>query len=234
MNLRNVAAALSLAVAAWLAMAGGVHAQDAVSADREPRHRVKLENEYVRIIDVEVPAGDATLYHTHSLDYPYVMVTDALLKNDVPGKPTVDLKITHGLIGYYRASQGAYTHRFVNAGTGTFRAIGIELLKPSPSSVQVVSPLADAAGYKTVLDNERVRGYLLSLEPGQSVGPVTLAGPGIRVVLTGGRIEQKGKDGKAATLDLTPAQFAWRDRTSAQSLTNVGNSKVELVEFELK
>jgi len=234
MSLRSIAALVTLGVAGWLVIAATADSQDAVPASEEPRHRVKLQNEYVRIIDVEVPAGDATLYHTHSLDYPYVMVTDALLKNDVPGKPTVDLKITRGLIGYYRASQGAYTHRFVNAGSGTFRAIGIELLKPAPSSVQVVSPLADAAGYKTVLDNERVRGYLVSLEPGQSVGPVTLGGPGIRVVLTGGKIEQKGADGKVATLDLAPAQFAWRENTSAQSLTNVGDSKVEIVEFELK
>jgi len=232
--MRNIAALVMLGVAGWLVIAATANAQDAVPANEEPRHRVKLQNEYVRIIDVEVPAGDATLYHTHSLDYPYVMVTDALLKNDVPGRSTVDLKITRGLIGYYRASQGAYTHRFVNAGSGTFRTIGIELLKPAPSSVQVVSPLADAAGYKTVLDNERVRGYLVSLEPGQSVGPVTLGGPGIRVVLTGGKIEQRGADGKVATLDLAPAQFAWRDNTSAQSLTNVGGSKVEIVEFELK
>ena len=234
MSLRNVVVLVPLVVSGWLIIAATAKAQDAVPANQEPRHRVKLQNEYVRIIDVEVPAGDATLYHTHSLDYPYVMVTDALLKNDVPGKPTVDLKITQGLIGYYRASQGAYTHRFVNAGSGTFRAIGIELLKPAPSSVQVVSPLPDVAGYKTVLDNERVRGYLVSLEPGQSVGPVTLAGPGIRVVLTGGKVEQKGVDGKVATLDLTPAQFAWRESTAAQSLTNVGGSKVEIVEFELK
>jgi len=41
-------------------------------------------------------------------------------------------------------------------------------------------------------------------------------------------------DGKVATLDLTPAQFAWRESTAAQSLTNVGGSKVEIVEFELK
>ena len=234
MSLRNFLAVVSMMAAAWLPGSPCAHAQDAVPANQEPRHRVKLENEYVRIIDVEVPAGDATLFHTHSLDYPYVMVTDALLKNEVPGKPASDLRITRGLIGYYRASQGAYTHRFVNAGAGTFRAIGIELLKPAPSSAQVVTPLAGNTGYATVLDNERVRGYLVTLQPGQSVGPVTLAGPGIRVVLTGGKVEQKGEDGKAATLELTPAQFAWRSNTSALSLTNVGSSNVEIVEFELK
>ena len=67
---------------------GPVYAEDeAIPAQQEPRHRPKLENEYVRVLDVEIPAGYQTLFHTHALNYTYLMVNAALLRNEVPGKP---------------------------------------------------------------------------------------------------------------------------------------------------
>jgi hypothetical protein len=204
-----------------------------VPAPEEPHHRPKFQNGYVRILDVEIAQDDATFFHTHSLDYPYVMVTGVTLLNQVPGGQPGEVKIERGLIGFYRASQGAYTHRFTNLGPGTFRAIGIELLRPAAAGNAVVTPLADATGYRTVLDNDRVRGYLLKLEPGQSAGPVRLSGPGIRVVLGGGELSQT-TGSSAAALKLEPAQFAWRAQPETLTLKNTGDTSVELVEFELK
>jgi hypothetical protein len=217
-------------VAAW-AWAGAE--EQVVPAREEPRHRPKLENQHVRVLDVEIPQGDATLFHEHSLDYPYVMVTGVTLLNQLPGKEPGEVKIQRGLVGYYRASQGAYAHRFTNLGPGAFRAIGIELLQPAAAGNAVATPLPESTGYRTVLDNERVRGYLLKLVPGQSAGPVTLAGPGIRVVLGGGAIAETS--GSATrTLELAPAQFAWRARPETLKVENTGSTTVELVEFELK
>ncbi|HKS41181.1 MAG TPA: hypothetical protein VJX74_11275 [Blastocatellia bacterium] len=42
--------------------------QTAVMVLNEPRHHVKFENEYVRVIDASMPLGDTTLFHTHPLD----------------------------------------------------------------------------------------------------------------------------------------------------------------------
>jgi len=212
----------------------GAGAEDKiVPAQEEPHHRPKFQNEYVRVLDVAIDQEDATLFHTHSLDYPYVMVTGVTLLNQVPGGQPGEVKIQRGLIGYYRASQGAYTHRFTNRGPGTFRAIGIELVRPAAAGNAVVTPLSDATGYRTVLDNDRLRGYLLKLEPGQSTGPVTLSGPGIRVVLGGGEIEQGGGAASGA-LKLEPGQFVWRARPETMTVKNTGSTTVELVEFELK
>src|SRR6185436_310601 len=100
--------------------------------------------------DVEIPAGYQTLFHTHDLNYAYLMLNSALLLNEVMGKPgTVEIKIPAGLVGYYRASEGAYTHRFTNMGAGVFRAIGIELLRSAPSPL-VAPPLPADSGYVTV------------------------------------------------------------------------------------
>jgi len=45
-----------------------VAAQAPVPLSGEPRHHLKFENQYVRVFDVLVPPGDATLFHTHSND----------------------------------------------------------------------------------------------------------------------------------------------------------------------
>ena len=206
----------------------------AVLAKDEPRHRLKLENEYVRVLDIEIPPGDQTLFHTHDLDYAYLMVNNALLRNEVMGQPgSAELKITAGLVGYYRANAGAYTHRFTNIGSEPFRAIGIELLRPGPSP-DVTAPLPDSSGYVAVLDNERVRAYRLVLEPGQSTSMVAVPGPGVRVAATAGRVLQQPAGAEPVELELVPGRFEFRARPVTRSLKNVGDARVEIYEFELR
>lgn len=223
------------------AVSGPLPAQDEVALDKvvpanqEPRHVVKLENEWVRVIDVEIPEGEQTLFHTHSLDYPYVLITSVTLFNQVYGQEPKDVKMEAGFIGYYRAStQGEYTHRFINRGPGTFRAIGIELLKPLQPSARVVAPLPAASGMETVLDNERVRAYRLRLAPGQSAGPLTIAGPSIRIAMGEGRITETVEGRYDAVFELAPAQFVFRPQDTTTTITNSGDREIELVEFVLK
>lgn len=221
------AIACSTATLAWAQ-------EQAIPAKEEPRHRPKLENDYVRVLDVEIPPGDQTLFHTHDLNYAFLMVNRALLLNEVPGKPgKTENKIPARLVGYYRASEGAYTHRFTNIGDEMFRAIGIELLRAAPSP-DVTPALPASSGYVTVLDNERVRTYKIVLEPGQSLAAATLGGTGVRVAGSAGKLLQEVSGAPPRTLDLTPAQFEFRAAPVTQVLKNVGDTRVEVYEFELK
>ena len=224
-----LAAALALApLAATLAQ------DDVVPADKEPRHVPKLVNEWVRVVDVEIPEGEQTLYHRHSLDYPYVLVTSVTLYNQIYGQEPKDVKMEAGFVGYYNAaSKGAYTHRFINRGPGAFRAIGIELLKPMQISPAVPPPLPSLSGAEIVLDNERVGAYRIKLAPGASSGPLSIPGPSIRVAMGEGRITEKIGDDSTTTA-LLPAQFLFRDQAVETTVTNIGDKPVELVEFVLK
>jgi hypothetical protein len=214
--------------------AGAAYAQDeVVPANQEPRHRVKAENEVVRVVDVEIPPGYRTLMHAHAMNYAFLMVSGARLRNEMPGKPAADIDIPAGMVGYYNASQGAYVHRFTNIGESVFRAIGIELLR-SAASPDVTTPRDGGTGYVTVLDNERVRAYRLVLKPGESTGLVRFAPRTIRVAGTAAALKQRAADGSERQLNLTPAQFEWLAEASAANLTNVGAAPAEIYEFELK
>ena len=210
-------------------------ADDQVVPTRQEVHHVgKLENNTVRIVDVEIVPGDQTLFHEHAIDYAFVMINDASLSNQVWGKQPKDLAIRSGDVGYYRSASGAYIHRFSNVGQTKFRAIGIELLAPLGPRAPV-DPLPAASGYVPVIDNERVRGYRLVLEPGQEAQAATLNGPSVRVVVGGGKVEQRTASGASEAIELHPAAFEFRDDTAVvAALKNVGNSRVEIVEFEIK
>ena len=234
---RSLTFALLLTTVAAPSLALALTADDPdriVPAHEEPRHVPKLDNGVVRVIDVEIPVGEQTMFHRHSLDYPYLMLSSVTLDNEIYGTPPKPVKIGTGFIGYYRAStQGAYVHRFINRGPGSFRAIGIELLRPIAfgASTSVAAP--DAPGMTTVLDNERVRAWRLHLEPGASIGPVTLPGPGLRVAMSAGRLSEMAGDSRS---DWTaePATFAYRAAPKTVTLTNTGSAPIEWVEFEFK
>ncbi len=216
------------------ALAAQAEDERVVPAHEEPRHVPKLVNEWVRVIDVEIPEGEQTLFHAHALDYPYLMITGVTLDNQVHGEPRREVTIRAGDVGYYRAStQGVYTHRFINRGPGTFRAIGIELLKPLGVAAETGAPLADRPGLRTVLDNERVRAWRIALAPGQALGPLDIPGPSLRVAMTAGTLTES-VDGREETFELAPAGFVFRENTMRSSLRNTGPQTVELTVFTLR
>ncbi len=229
--------ALLRAAALLLALAfAPCHAEDerAVPANEEPRHVVKLENDWVRVIEVEIPQGEQTLYHTHALDYPYVLLTDVTLANQIPGQAAVDAHMQAGFVGYYDAqAKGAYTHRFINRGPGPFHAIGIELLKPAPHDAAAVASLPPLDGAEIVLDNARVGAYRITLAPGAAVGPLTIPGPSVRVAVSGAKMLHE-VEGTQSQMRLAPGQFVFQPQTTSATFTNAGTSTLELVEIILK
>lgn len=231
----KAAIALLAACLAWANCLWAADDEPVVPAHQEPRHVPKLTNAWVRVIDVEIPEGERTLFHAHGLDYPYLMISSVTLHNQVYGQEPKDLPVTRGLVGYYRAAtQGTYIHRFINRGPGTFRAIGIELLQPLALGAAVTESIPAQSGLTTALDNERVRAYRIVLQPGQSLGPITIAGPSLRVALTPGTLADQAPGAAAVETTLAPARFAFSDTARVTTLSNRGAAPVELVEFEFK
>jgi quercetin dioxygenase-like cupin family protein len=67
-----------------------------VEITSEPSHHLALENEYLRVFQVEVAPHTSTLMHRHRHDYIFVTLGDAHVSNEVEGKPPVDLRLTDG------------------------------------------------------------------------------------------------------------------------------------------
>jgi hypothetical protein len=99
----------------------------AVPAAKEPHHHLVLENPYVRVLRVSIPANDATLLHQHDVPYIYVALGPADVINAVQGKPEARVVMTDGQVAY---SRGGFAHIARTDAGSPFNNVTIELLKP--------------------------------------------------------------------------------------------------------
>ena len=203
---------------------------DAVPVSKEPHHHFKFENEFVRVYDVLVEPGDATLYHTHSSDYVFVNLTNTQLKAQNMGSGAIDLPVTIGQTVFTKA---AITHRVMNPDKVAFRNITVEILK-TPAARPESSPLAGIPGHQIVLDNDRVRIERLVLEPGQTTGTHTHTLMSLGIAVTAAKVAYQSEDGKEQVAEFKAGDFNWHPQPRTHSLKNVGTTRFEAVEIEWK
>jgi hypothetical protein len=208
----------------------------AVPIERAPYHLPVFTNEYVTVLNVYVPPQRNTGYHTHSRDSVSVNVEDADMTNQDLGapQPAPAQRAARG-----RATFTAYTkqsprsHKASNVGATPFHNVSFILRSPQPGRF-TPSSRADEPGYVPVMDNERVRGWRLVLEPGQSVAAITQQAPGIRIVVSGGELVESVPGQPERGMSLKLGEFYWQDSGVTRAVRNGGATRVELVEFELK
>jgi quercetin dioxygenase-like cupin family protein len=203
--------------------------QAPVEISGEAHHHPKLENEFVRIWDVTVPAGEATLWHVHRNDNVVVTFADANLRLESATSAPAEAQWKFGEVRFAKAT---YVHRALNVGTTPFHNLTIELLKsPGPQAQSPKYPITRTPA----LENERVRVFRVTLEPGQSTSMHTHVFAGLSIALTSGEIEitTEGKK-QADKLSLPLGDVRWRASSVTHSVKNVGKTRFEAVDVELK
>jgi quercetin dioxygenase-like cupin family protein len=205
--------------------------QSPVEISGEPRHHPKFENEFVRVWDVTVPAGDVTLWHVHRNDNVVVTFGDASLRIETVGAAPAESQLKFGDVGFRKAT---YVHRAMNVGTTPFHNMTIELLKASIGS-QAETKLKEPITRAPAFENERVRAYRLTLEPGQSTTMHTHLLAGLAIAITAAEIEvtTEGKT-KPDRLTLLLGDVRWRNGPVTHMIKNVGKTRFEAVDIELK
>jgi len=234
--MRYLLAVLSILGAIALAQPAAAQTeQKPVPVENAAWHWPVFKNEHVMVLRVYMAPGRGSNFHTHSLDQISVLVEAAQNEGWEHGQttPTLGRPGTRGNVNFTAyAQKGPRTHRSTNVATTPFHNIVIALLQPQGGKF---APAArDVPGYTQLFDNERARAWRLALEPGQSVAPIAQKAPGIRVVIDGGEIAEivPGEIERGQWLRL--GDFYWQEPGATRGIRNVGTSKVEFVEFELK
>ena len=205
-----------------------------VPVEEASYHVPSFHNEYVTLLKVDIPAKSKSDYHTHSKDQIGVVLDDyppeaySVKLGQAPDAPR---GVGPGEVSYSTYYKTPVTHQAINPGVLDAQIIGIILDSPKPYGF---TPLARDAAYTQAFDNDRARGWRLALQPGQSAPMITQKAPGMRVVVAGGRIAEITPDGRERDKALMKRDFFWQDPGAARAVRNIGTTRVEIVEFELK
>lgn len=99
-----------------------------VPVDKEPHHHFVFQNQYVRILDVLFPAGEASLFHTHSNDNVGIPISGDKTQSQPAGGEWSEVQdVKPGAAGFRKARGQAYTHRVGSAGKLPFHVIDVEI-----------------------------------------------------------------------------------------------------------
>ena len=218
------------------ALACGLYAQGVptpefqIPAIREPHHFVKLDNKYVRVLDVTVPGYDSTLYHIHENPYFWISVGPATLRANNIGTPEiVNIDTKDGEVRY----SPVVTHRVGNIIATAFRNITVQIQGRddiSPGSSFMASPKPKGYQAEAPLDNALVRVERLILEPGQSTGRYTLPKSGILIAGHDGNISIELQGLPARRVTMKAGEFEWHTGPETHTITNAGTTRFDAIE----
>lgn len=122
-----------------LIYASRVFAQAPVPMHEEPRHRLMLTHQHLRVMDVKILPGDTTLFHVHDVPALYVAVSAAPVDMQLlngkwggthpaadPGRKPGDVNVDTSYV------RKPVTHRVTNVGSQLFNLIAITNSTLSP------------------------------------------------------------------------------------------------------
>jgi quercetin dioxygenase-like cupin family protein len=129
----------------------------------EPRHKVVFENQYVRIIDVQIQPGEVTAYHVHEIPSVVVYLTKSSNRSQSWGESTfLSRDTTPGDSRFVAYDEKPLTHRVTNTGTTFYRVFDIELMRKAADAAPCAPPpQAEVAWQEKLVRSSNVR-----LEPG--------------------------------------------------------------------
>ena len=222
----------SLLAATFAPLAAAQSVAPSVAVEEASYHVPVFRNELVTVLNVFIPPHRESGYHRHSLDSVGVLISDTARTGQVLGaEATVTAPRARGSANFTNYAREPLVHSVAITGDTPFHNIVVELEYPTPGRFTAGTR---GQGYTQILDNERVRVWRLALEPGQTAPAITQSAPGVRVVIDGGELAEL-EPGKADRHKAPRSgEFFWQDAGQTRAVRNVGTTRIELVELELK
>jgi quercetin dioxygenase-like cupin family protein len=205
----------------------------------EPHHHLALENAYVRVFQVEAPAGGATLLHRHRHDYVHVMLGGCEISNEVEGKLPMRIKLQNGETSF---AAGNFAHMVRDIGPTPFRNVTIELLQDEKARKSPPLPWDEERGLQVLEGGTKdilfvkdgVRVSEVDLRPGGMIPKHHHSGPHLAVAITdmnlGSEVAGKG----SSNIELKAGEIKWVPGGFTHMVMNQGKHEAKFITLEFK
>jgi hypothetical protein len=199
----------------------------------EPDHKIRLDNGTVRVIEVVLPKGKATLFHEHLYDAFFIFFRNSEITNEpFRGKPVAN-RTPVGSVSFTSTASGPYSHRVIASGDETVHVIATELVKPPAAAGSENASEIRFPPFEVALESARGRIYRLRLNPGESVDEFTRPAGTLLFAVSSGRISEKPEGKPVRLWDFEPGRFRLAEATEALTLKNESAGPIDLVEIEV-
>ncbi len=207
-------------------------AQDPVKIAPD-NYKVALENDSVRVCNVQVKPGEKIVMHSHP-DHVVYTINGGKAKFTHSDGKTKDVELKAGEATWHKAE----SHAGENVGTTELKLVVFELKKPGATGSKPKAPAVNdqakvaPESTKIVLDNERIRVLDVRLKGGgklaQHSHPAYVA-----YAVSTAKIKTTAADGKSEEKTLNAGQAIWGEPTT-HTVENLGTAEIHSVAFELK
>lgn len=225
---------------------------------QEPHHRQLFQYGPLRIIDLQIPPGDMSWFHTHEWPVFYLTVADSQTRTQIlgqdwgargrgagpaaagggpPSPPAGGQPVRAGgpprfrprLMSDVSYAERPVTHRIHNNGTGLYRALGV--INETGGGDETISEEAAGFAGKAESSNRWFRVYRVALAPGEKTPPHQHKAPVVVLQDSAG----KGTASGPMSFELNePGQWAFFDTGAPHEITNRGSERLEVIEVEIR
>lgn len=198
--------------------------------------RVKVDNEFVRILKVTDEPHHPSALHEHEFNRVMIYLDNGdLLLTYADGRQDRQ----HWKAGQVAWSPAYGKHTSENVGASPVRIVEIELKKPAPvarhsRSAKLDAVVLDPKHNTVLLDNAQVRVFRSWREPGGTEPLHAHEGAGrASVLLTDMQAQVKLSDGTATTQQGKAGDVSWSGPVT-HATSNLGRQKLEVLVVEVK
>jgi len=231
---------------------------DFVEVEAEPKHPEQFRNERVRVYVCTIPPGECTLFHRHTMDTVYIVLSGGTLRTKnapnrgrspttfprsfpIPARARLGIQTVFGGVSTLKPPRYFITlsgrreaiHR-VSASrrnAGDVRLLGIELrhgIDAGGKSLELARPFKK----ECVVGSFSI--FRLALRPGESTGELSLSRPALFVCVAGSaEIAQTPGSIEAGdssiSKTLTPETTLWVGAAEALAITSRGDAALDLI-----
>ncbi len=191
---------------------------------KEPHHKPVLVNNYVRLLDVHLNAGDTTQYHIHAAPSVIVMISNSTIGMQKSGEaPSASGNVTAGSTSFVDYEKNPITHRVYNSGNNVFHVMDIELVKQNPSDS---CNALQESNVETTINNNLVRVYKLALNMNNSLH-INKSSCAHLLICISGAVNTSNKK-------ITTGEYAFFNPNTDVSINNNQKDSSTCVVLELK
>jgi quercetin dioxygenase-like cupin family protein len=202
-----------------------------VSINSEPHHKRLLYTNELRLWEVTVPPGQATMPFRHEYDVATVVIGDGMLNIQRNGEQVAPPSPTaSGSVIVADHTGAAATYRIENTGTTEYRAFEVENMREGgwPSGQPFTAP-----GSSVLKESRAFTVYDVVLKARSPEVMHNHTGATVIVILSG-TLEQAGIGGTDPVRLSQLGQWLPLPRVQPHALTPIGRSDVHAIEIEVK